>query len=229
MSFHQQTREFREQYRKEQIGPSYSGTGHFWFTTISCLLVISISIYMLKDVQKWEWIIIPATFLYANFVEYIGHKGPMHHRKELLKKVFHRHTLEHHRFFTDEEMTCEGTQDFKMILFPPVLLIFFFFGFAVPATLLMYWLWSANAAWLLLGTLIAYYLNYEWLHLSYHLPADHWVSQLPLIRKLRNYHYRHHDPSLMQKYNFNISYPIFDWIFKTLKNVIIVIYISKNW
>lgn len=217
MSFEQQTTAFRKQYRAEHIGPAYSGIGHFCFTTISCMLVITLSIYMLNDVQIKEWVVVPATFFYANFVEYIGHKGPMHHKRKWLEKVFHRHTMEHHRFFTEKHMDCESNRDFKMILFPPVLLIFFFFGFAVPATLLMYWLWSANAAWLLLGTLIAYYLNYEWLHLSYHLPENHWVARLPVIRKLRAYHFRHHDPKLMQKYNFNISYPVFDWIFRTLK------------
>lgn len=217
MSFHHQTTEFRKQYRTEYIGSAYSGKGHFYFTTISCLLVITLSVYMLNDVQAIEWLVIPATFFYANFVEYVGHKGPMHHQRRWLKKVFKRHTLEHHRFFTEEQMECESDRDFKMILFPPVLLIFFFLGFALPATLLMYWLWTANAAWLLLGTLIAYYLNYEWLHLSYHLPENHWVAGLPIIRKLRIYHFRHHDPQLMQKYNFNISYPIFDWLFGTLK------------
>ncbi len=217
MSFHQQTEEFRNSYRREHISASYSGKLHFLFTTTMCLSVIAVSIFMLDDVDWKEWLVVPFTFFYANWVEYVGHKGPMHHKRKWLGKVFKRHTLEHHRFFTDKKMDCESPKDFKMILFPPVLLIFFFFGFAVPATLLMYWLWSANAAWLLLGTLIAYYLNYEWLHLSYHLPDHHWIAQLPLIRKLRNYHYQHHNPDLMQKYNFNISYPVFDWIFKTLK------------
>lgn len=217
MSFQQQTEDFRKEYRATQVGPNYNGFLHFLFTTLWCWVVIIFCIYQLSLVTTWEYLVIPVTFLYANFIEYIGHKGPMHHRRKRLEKVFHRHTLEHHRFFTDQQMACESMQDFKMILFPPILLIFFFFGFAVPATLLMYWLWSSNAAFLLLATLIAYYLNYEWLHLSYHLPDGHWVARLPIIRKLRNLHHRHHDPALMQRYNFNISYPVFDWIFGTLK------------
>jgi hypothetical protein len=217
MSFEDNTEAFRISYREAFIGKGYSGTLHFMFTTGWCLAIIIGSALQLESVSWKEWLVVPITFFYANFIEYVGHKGPMHHRKKWLDKVFTRHTLQHHRFFTQDHMECESLRDFQMILFPPILLIFFFLGFAVPATLLVHWLWSSNAAWLLLATLIAYYLNYEWLHLSYHLPESHWISKLPVIRKLRELHLNHHNPKYMQKYNFNISYPIFDWVFGTLK------------
>lgn len=216
MSYKKDTDVFRKQYRSEHIGPGYSGKLHFYFTTLWCLAVIGACIWMLSDVNWKEWLILPFTSLYANFIEYVGHKGPMHHKKKLLAKVFERHTMQHHHFFTEDMMTCESTRDFKMILFPPVLLLFFFLGFAVPVSLLLYWAWSANAAFLLMAGLIAYYLNYEWLHLSYHLPDEHWISKLPIIKTFRQLHLHHHNPQLMQKYNFNISYPIFDWVFGTL-------------
>lgn len=216
MAFGKNTPVFRTQYRSEHIGPGYSGKLHFAFTTLWCLTVIGTCIYFLENVSWKEWLILPVTFLYANFIEYVGHKGPMHHRKKVLDKVFERHTMQHHQFFTRDHMECDSTKDFKMILFPPVLLIFFFLGFAVPASLLLWWLWSTNAALLLLAGLIAYYLNYEWLHLAYHLPQEHWVAQLPVIKQLRQLHLNHHHPQLMQKYNFNISYPVFDLLFGTM-------------
>jgi len=139
----------------------------------------------------------------------------MHHKRKHLEKVFQRHTLQHHHFFTHENMNCKDHRDFKVVLFPPVLLVFFFFCFVLPASLLIYWLWSANAGLLFMAGILAYYLNYEWLHLTYHLPDGHPVTRLPVIRSLRTAHLHHHDPALMQKYNFNISYPLFDKIFGT--------------
>ena len=36
-----------------------------------------------------------------------------------------------------------------------------------------------------------------------------------IIRKLRNHHATHHAPELMQSWNFNITFPIFDAIYGT--------------
>lgn len=216
MSFNKDTAAFRDSYRSAHIGPSYNGMLHFYFTTLWCLTVIVVCFWLLQNVSWMEWLVLPFTFLYANFIEYVGHKGPMHHKKKGLGKVFERHTMQHHHFFTEDMMACDSTRDFKMILFPPVLLLFFFLGFAVPVSLLLWWLWSSNAALLLMAGLIGYYLNYEWLHLSYHLPDGHWIARLPVIKTFRQLHLQHHNPQLMQRYNFNISYPIFDWLFGTL-------------
>jgi hypothetical protein len=206
---------FRTEYRIEEAGSSYSGKLHFWFMTTWCLAIITACIVLLDQPTWKEWLIIPAGFLYINFVEYIAHRGPMHHRKKRFDKIFKRHSLQHHRFFTREHFTFETWKDVKAVLFPPILLVFFFFAFTLPAGLLFYFLWSKNAALLFIATLFTYYLNYEWLHFAYHLPAKHVISRLPFIRSLRKLHYAHHDPQLMTRYNFNITYPVFDLIFGT--------------
>jgi hypothetical protein len=189
---------------------------HFWFITLWCLCLIIACIFLVKNPTWKELLIIPIAIIYVNFAEYIGHKGPMHHRKKNLDKVFIRHTLQHHAFFVENKMYCDSIQDFKVILFPPVLLIFFFVAFALPAGLLFYFLWSANAALIFVATIFGYYLNYEWLHLTYHLPPEHFISRLPIIKTLKRNHTIHHETQLMMKYNFNITYPIFDLIFGTL-------------
>ncbi len=209
------TIQFRNEYRKNEIGKNYSGRLHFWFTTCWCLALIVICAYLVQQPIWAELLIVPVDFLYINFVEYIGHKGPMHHRKKSLDKVFIRHTLQHHRFFTKGLISFDTSKDVKAVLFPPVLLIFFFFAFTLPVALLFWWLWSMNAALLFMVTVFSYYLNYEWLHFAYHLPDTHLVARLPFIRILRKLHHTHHDTSLMTKYNFNITYPIFDIIFGT--------------
>lgn len=208
---------FREQYRREEIGPRYSGRLHFCFTSGVCLAVILLCAAQLQNVQAWEWLAIPLTFLYANWSEWAGHRGPMHHPVRGLGLIFRRHTHQHHRFFVPEHMAFEGVRDYKAVLFPPILLIFFIGAFAVPVGLLIAWLLTANAAWLFVLVSVAYFLNYEWLHFAYHTPADSWVARLPGVAALRRHHTRHHDPALMSHHNFNITYPIADWLFGTLK------------
>jgi len=64
---------------------------------------------------------------------------------------------------------------------------------------------------------VFYYVHYEVLHTAYHLPEGHWLAQRGLVRRLRWLHQTHHDPALMTRYNFNITWPLCDWLFGTLK------------
>lgn len=79
------------------------------------------------------------------------------------------------------------------------------------------WLVSANVAWLFIASGLAYFLNYEFLHAAYHLPEHHPIARLGLVRRLRWLHRTHHDPRLMAHCNFNITYPLGDWLFGTLR------------
>lgn len=208
---------FRQRYREENVSASYSGKLHFVFVTVWCLLVISLCIYFIHQPTLKQLFIIPLTFLYTNLFEYIGHRFPMHHRYKALQAVFKRHTLQHHHFFTEQHMNCDTMNDFKIILFPPVLLVFFSVFFVLPVAAVVYSLFSLNAALIYVATTLAYYLNYEWLHLAYHLPESHWIYHVPFLKTLRRLHHNHHNPKMMDKYNFNISYPVFDFVFRTLK------------
>ena len=93
---------------------------------------------MLDDVRSVEWLTAPVTFLYCNVAEYLGHRGPMHHETRFLTGIFQRHTMEHHSFFTDQAMTFESQRDYSAVLFPPILLVFFFGFFAVPLGGILY-------------------------------------------------------------------------------------------
>ena len=178
--------------------------------------VIVLCIWQLEAVTALEWLTVPLVLLYANLAEYVGHRGPMHHPVRGLKLVYERHAKQHHRFFTDQAMAFESSRDFKAVLFPPVMIVFFIGGFGLPLWVLLYFLASANVAWLALGTAVAYFLNYEWLHFAYHCDPDSRIGRLPVLAALRRLHVRHHDPRLMARYNFNITYPVGDWLFRTL-------------
>ncbi len=201
---------FRAQTRAEQVGPRYSGVLHFAFVNAMALAVITFAATRL-DHPRWSLFTVPVTFLYANLVEWLAHRGPMHAPKRLLGLVYKRHTLLHHGFFTPEQMALESSRDLKLVLFPPVLLIFFFGLFALPSGLLIAAVAGRNVAALFVMTSMAYYLLYEWLHLSYHLG-----DRAPrFIRALRRHHALHHDPRNMTRGNFNITFPICDRLFGT--------------
>jgi hypothetical protein len=207
---------YRSEFRATQIGPHYRGLVHLCFTFGVGLAVIVAAVKSLNDVRPLEWLAVPLTFLYANLAEYFGHRGPMHHPRRGLRIIYERHAGQHHRFFTRDVMALEGTRDLKVVLFPILMISFFLLCFALPVGLLLGWLASANVAWLFVTTAMAYFLNYEALHLIYHLPASSALGRLPIVARLRRLHQLHHDPRLMAHYNFNITYPIGDLLFGTL-------------
>lgn len=210
-------RQARAAFRDRRIPKHYSGPVHLATVIGFSLAVAAASLGLLDGVQPLEWLTIPLTFLYANLCEYAGHRGPMHHRVRFLGGIFRRHALEHHAFFTDEAPCFDSSRDFRAVLFPPVLLVFFFGCFAMPLGALLYFLVSPNVCYLFVFTAALYYLNYELLHFACHAQPASWIGRLPLIGRLRRHHLLHHDRSLMTRCNFNISYPICDLLFGTLR------------
>jgi len=209
--------DFREQYRREHVPAHYRGGLHLAFTFGIGGAVLVWAAMQLEQVRPLEWLAVPLTFLYANFAEYWGHRGPMHHRKRGLRLVYERHTRQHHRFFTHESMELDGPRDLRAVLFPPLLMTFFITAFALPVGLFLAWAASPNVAWLFIATSLGYFLNYEFLHMAYHLRPDHPIARWSLVRRLEPLHRAHHDPRLMAHRNFNITYPICDALFGTLQ------------
>jgi len=205
----------RAAFRERRISPHYSGPLHLATTIGISVLIALASGMMLDGVQRLEWLTIPLTFVYANLSEYLGHRGPMHHKTRLLAGIFQRHSIEHHSFFTNEAATFESTQDYRAVLFPPILLVFFIGCFALPVAAVLYYVASPNVGYLFVLTAILYFLNYELLHFAYHSDPKSWLGRLPLLENLRKHHITHHDKSLMTRYNFNITYPICDHVFGT--------------
>lgn len=206
---------YRARFRAEQIGPRYRGWAHFGFTSLASLAVIAFAFSRLRDATFGHWLTVPITFLFANGVEYFGHRGPMHHLRKRAEILFERHTREHHRFFTFAAMSCESPRDFKIMLFPPAMLVFFLGLIAAPIGALLFAVAHPNIAWLFVATAMGYYLTYEWLHFCYHLPPDSAIGSIGFVQTLRRHHAAHHDPALMGRYNFNITFPIFDRLMGT--------------
>jgi hypothetical protein len=207
--------EFRARHRAQHIGPHYSGWAHFATTSLVALAAIGFAASRVRQARPWELAMVPVFFLIANFAEYFGHKGPMHHRRAGLGEIFVRHTLQHHRFYRHDAMAAESSRDFQMVLFPPIMLVFFLGGMATPIGLLLGLLVAPNLGWLFATTGVAYFLTYEWLHWAYHQPEASWLGRRWLVRRLRRHHAIHHDLRRMTEANFNITFPIADAVFGT--------------
>jgi sterol desaturase/sphingolipid hydroxylase (fatty acid hydroxylase superfamily) len=209
------TADFRREFRARHVGPRYSGIAHFAATSAAGAAGIAWLAAGARAVRPVEWLTVPAAFLFANVVEYLAHRGPMHHLRPGARILFERHTRQHHRFYTDEAMAIDSTRDFKIVLFPLFAIALFAGAILAPIYVALRLFVSANVASLFCATALAYYLLYEWLHLAYHLPADSPVGRLPAIRLLRRHHARHHDPRKMTAWNFNVTFPLADALFGT--------------
>lgn len=210
--------DFRKEFRKNRLsGRLYSGWLHFAFTSAVALSVVGYSLAHLERVSWAELSVVPITFVYANLVEYWGHRGPMHRRMRFLQIIFQRHTEEHHRYYTHDAMDALDHRDFGIVLFPPVMIVFFFGLFSVPIALLLGHFVTTNVGYLFLATGMAYFLNYEWFHFAYHMPEGSWLRRLPFMATFRRLHAAHHDPRMMSQFNFNITWPIGDFVFGTYR------------
>jgi hypothetical protein len=197
------------------IPRGYHPVLYFGAANLMALAAIGFSIANLHAVQWWEWLVIPLAVLTANIVEYRVHRGPMHHLRPPWKILFHRHTHQHHVFFDDSHMSTRAAREYYFVFFPwwaIALVIITAALFAWPLALLL----SHNIGLLFFAVAITYYLTYEWLHLSYHLPAESFIGRSWLVRKLRRLHTAHHNVTLMTRCNFNITFPIGDRLFGTL-------------
>lgn len=207
--------EFRARHRAAHIGPRYRGWLHFATTTVGAAAVIAFCAWRISEPTMVELALIPVIFVFANLAEYFGHRGPMHHRRARLAVLFERHTQQHHRFFTHDAMEAESPRDFQMVLFPPVMLVFFLGGVA-PLGALIGALATPNIGYLFVAVGFSYFLLYEWMHWAYHQPSTSWIGGNRLIARLRRHHLVHHDLAQMTSVNFNITFPIGDALFGTL-------------
>lgn len=197
------------------IPPYYNAFLFFGFTNILAAIAIFSAAKLINGIEPVQWLTVPAVFLFANLLEYNFHRGPMHSRWPALKIVFRRHSLQHHAYFPHNHMAVSSAREAYLILFP-IWTIFLVFGVATPAFLATWYLTSSNVAGLFLITAICYFLLYEWLHLCYHLPETNRLTKLRFIKSLKQHHLNHHNPKLMTRYNFNITFPIGDWLMGTI-------------
>ncbi|MGF6091731.1 sterol desaturase/SRPBCC family protein [Pseudomonas sp. 18173] len=210
----QTTDGFRSRYRAD-IHPLYNPWLHGAFVLAFGVLAISIFWSNVHQVTSAQWLAVPLTLLFFNFGVYMVHRHLGHHKKSLARLFYARHAGDHHSFFTPGHMTYDSARDWRVILFPAWLIVLHTLAVALP----LWWLLKhidTNVAGLVGGFLVLGYLAYEVFHACEHLPPHNPLTRLPWIRQMRRLHELHHRRELMQERNFNIVFPLMDYLFGTL-------------
>ena len=204
---------FRADYRT-RISPWYSGLLHVFVVYAIGAAALAYAIPRIHNPSWLEWPVGPVVFLASNVFEWWIHRFVMHRPVTGFMGIYRRHTLAHHQFFTDSVPTIDDTRDFRITFFPPYALVTFI-ALSVPPALILGTLWSANAGLLLICTTVGIYLNYEFFHWACHVKDDRFIRHVPFMNTIRRHHIAHHNQAIMMEKNFNLTYPIADWLFGT--------------
>src|SRR5579871_4551115 len=187
----------------------YSPWVHLAFPSLVGIGLITAAILAIHDLQPWQLLLVPVVYLVSNATEWRAHRDLLHKRTWPLEALYARHTPEHHRVFVTEDMAIRSCREFRLVLIPFYGIVAIFAG-TFPVTLGLFLGGQTNLAALFVATTMGYVVLYEWSHLSYHLPPESFVGRRWLVRVLRKHHATHHAPELMQKWNFNVTVPIWD-------------------
>lgn len=217
---HGLTAERREKVRARALAEIpwwYSPYAHLGSTTGIGLIVLGASIYGIarSTFRSTDLLVIPLVIAFANFFEWLVHKDVLHKRRWPMEIIYDRHTPMHHMVYVEDAMDLHSVKEFRLILMPAAGVLGIVLATAPPALVVAHY-WSQTAGWLFLLSASLFMVSYEVLHLCYHAPKDSFIGRRKLIAKLRAHHAHHHDPRLMQRYNFNVTVPLFDWILGTM-------------
>jgi hypothetical protein len=193
----------------------YSPWGHLAFPSFVGLGLIAAAIALLDRPTPLELLAVPLVLVLVNLNEWHIHRNILHSRLWPLEILFWRHTPEHHVIFVRDDMAMRSTREFRLVLIPFYGILAIFLT-SLPITTALWFFVSRNVALLWVACTMGYTVAYEWLHLAYHLPPSNSIGRNALIRALRRHHAMHHTPELMQRWNFNVTVPLADWLLGTV-------------
>ncbi len=204
----------REELRPK-IAASYSFKRHVVLMHIFTLAAIGGALSQLRELEPIELLAVPGTFLFANAVEYLFHRFPMHHLWPGFGLLFDRHTVHHHAYFRADSMLVQDSRDMRFVLFPVFAGVLVVLLTAVGGALLHLAV-SWNVGVFFMATATLYYLVYEWFHASFHLATVERLARFPIIGRAARRHRLHHEPARMTEVNYNITFALFDRVFGTI-------------
>ena len=206
--------EYRVEHRK-QIPAYYNPILHILFSFTSLLTFTVFPLLLIKNPSIKDFLPVPIFLIGGNFMVYLIHRYPLHRDYRIFKYPYRAHTLLHHRFYIHNAMEPEQWLDYHMVLFPPIVVgSFCVIGAPLIGAIFAYF-GGVNLG-LVAGSMSAFYfLLYETTHYLYHVRLNHPIFKIKLLRTLRDHHTIHHDPTIMAEKNFNIVFPLFDFIFRT--------------
>jgi hypothetical protein len=201
---------------RAKVSRHYSGPAHLAFTLTTSIGVTVALLSRVRNLDSDELFAVPAFFVVCCFLEYLEHRYLLHQRTWLGAAAYRIHTVEHHRFFTDEYFTPDNRRDWAFVLFPPALVLGYMLLVVPLFGAAAYYLFSPNIGYLVGATAALFFFLYEVIHFASHVGERvPWLWRI--FRRLGEHHRIHHRPDLMKSFNFNVVCPLFDWLFGTLE------------
>jgi hypothetical protein len=206
------TKDARSEFRADlmsRVPRWYSPTAHLVGPALVGLALVAFALSRLHDLRAWELALVPVFLVASNAIEWHAHRDLLHRRTWPLEELYVRHTPQHHAVFVADDMFIRDWREVKLVLLPAWGVLAILVA-GLPIALGFWALGVPNVAALWVASVVGYVLMYEWLHLAYHLPAEGAIGRLRVTRWLRRHHQRHHAPQLMQRWNFNVTIPLWD-------------------
>lgn len=207
-------REELRQKLNQEASPIYNPWFHLIFPSTIGIGFCVLALLMLEHVTVWDALMFPLSWIFLNASEWFIHRDILHRRIPGMRMLYQRHTLEHHQIFMTDDMAIRDRSEFRLVLIPAYAIFVALFA-ALPLPIALYLLGAKNAGLIFFAMAMYYVVSYEWLHLSYHLPVDSRIGSSRIIGLLRRHHAVHHDLKLMQRWNFNVTVPLWDWVRRT--------------
>ncbi len=206
----------RKKFRDNEIPKLYHPLVHI-FINFGILIALTIFfILKLENVVWYEWLWLLVLFLFGNIAVFLIHTHPLHKKGFFLGAYsFKKHAIQHHSFFQKDKPEFDYWKDFYIVFFPPEVVIGFGLVFIPALYFILSLLLGPNSVYMILLGATSYFLLYEFVHFSSHLPENHWALKIPHLKSMWEHHRTHHDPKLMGDYNFNIVYKLSDRLFGT--------------
>ncbi len=203
--------------RSEGIPVGYSAGRHVGRSLALVAVFLSFALWLARDAAWYDWLLMPVFFVFANLLEWAFHRGPMH-RPLTPRILYTNHSLIHHRAFGPDDMPINATRELGLILMPWYTMLLLF-ALASPIALLGAAVRGPGLGGVFLLSACLYFVMYEGLHALYHMPE-------PLLRRLglwnnrvflalQHHHRHHHRLGRMSHVNFNVTFPLMDWLLKT--------------
>lgn len=210
------SQQYRDHFRATTVDRVGGRLGGKLYALVNLAVLLTILTALVVAMPAWPahfLLLLPAYFLFINGLEYALHRFPMHRKMKGAEMVYEHVTI-HHNFYCDRNFYFEEPRDFYAAILP----YYIFIGLSVViavASGLVYLIGGLDDAMFFALCGYGYYLLYELLHFSYHAGENAFVKKLPFIRKFSRAHILHHQAKLMAHYNFNITFPIWDWLLGT--------------
>ncbi len=208
------TQASREELRRDllsRVPRWYSPWLHLAIPALTGVAIVALALGRVHALRAWQLAFVPLFVVFGNAVEWHAHRDLLHRRTWPLEELYFRHTPQHHAIYVSEDMYIREWRELRFVLLPAYG-VAGLVAFTSPVTAAFWLAGQPNLAALWVVTVVLYILTYEWLHLAYHLPADGFVGGLRVTRWLRRHHQRHHHPPLMQRWNFNVTLPLWDLV-----------------